>query len=42
MQAELAAQFPEVEETYAQASEELGFDLWQLARVFLISRMPFD
>ena len=32
MQAELAAQFPEVEETYAQASEELGFDLWQLAQ----------
>lgn len=33
MQAELAEQFPEVQACYAEASEELGFDLWQLAQV---------
>ena len=32
MQAELAAAFPEVEKTYAQASERLGFDLWDLVQ----------
>lgn len=31
MQTELAAQFPEVQATYAEASEQLGYDLWQLA-----------
>lgn len=30
MQADLAAEFPVVEQTYAQASEVLGYDLWQL------------
>ena len=33
MQAELAEQFPEVQACYAEASEELGYDLWQLAQV---------
>jgi [acyl-carrier-protein] S-malonyltransferase len=28
MQAELAESFPEIKETYAQASEQLGYDLW--------------
>ncbi len=32
MQGELAENFPEVEATYAQASEELGYDLWRLAQ----------
>lgn len=32
MQAELAGQFPEVQATYAEASEELGYDLWQLVQ----------
>ena len=32
MQSELAGAFPEVEATYAEASEELGYDLWQLAQ----------
>ena len=32
MQSELAGRFPEVQATYAQASEELGYDLWQLAQ----------
>lgn len=30
MQAELAASYPEVAEVYAEASEILGYDLWQL------------
>ncbi|MGL9720170.1 ACP S-malonyltransferase [Symbiopectobacterium sp.] len=30
MLAELAAQYPAVQETFAQASEVLGYDLWQL------------
>lgn len=30
MLAELAAQYPVVQETFAQASEVLGYDLWQL------------
>jgi [acyl-carrier-protein] S-malonyltransferase len=30
MQTDLAAAFPVVEETYAEASEVLGFDLWEL------------
>lgn len=30
MQADLAAEFPAVQETYAEASEVLGYDLWQL------------
>ncbi len=32
MLAELAAQFPVVEETFKQASEALGYDLWQLVQ----------
>ncbi len=32
MQGELAGQFPEVQATYEQASEELGYDLWQLTQ----------
>ena len=32
MQAELAEQFAEVQACYAEASEELGYDLWQLAQ----------
>ena len=30
MQADLAAEFPVVQETYAEASEILGYDLWAL------------
>lgn len=30
MLADIAAQFPEVKETFAQASDALGYDLWQL------------
>lgn len=33
MQAELAGQYPEIQATYAEASDELGYDLWQLAQV---------
>lgn len=32
MQAELAEQYEEVEATYREASESLGFDLWQLVQ----------
>jgi [acyl-carrier-protein] S-malonyltransferase len=32
MQAELAGKFPEVQETYAAASEALGYDLWGLVQ----------
>jgi [acyl-carrier-protein] S-malonyltransferase len=32
MQAELAEQFPEIQSAYAEASEVLGIDLWQLAQ----------
>lgn len=32
MQAELAAAYPVVQETYAEASEVLGYDLWQLVQ----------
>ena len=32
MLAELAAQYPVVQETFAQASEALGYDLWQLVQ----------
>lgn len=32
MQADLAAEFPVVQETYAEASEILGYDLWQLVQ----------
>jgi len=32
MQADLAAEFPEVGATYAEASEQLGYDLWQLVQ----------
>ena len=32
MQAELGGQFPEVQATYAEASEVLGYDLWKLAQ----------
>jgi [acyl-carrier-protein] S-malonyltransferase len=32
MLADLAAQYPVVEETFAQASEALGYDLWQLVQ----------
>ena len=33
MQGDLAVRFPEVQSSYAEASEELGYDLWQLAQV---------
>ena len=32
MQSELAANYRQVQETYAQASELLGYDLWQLVQ----------
>ena len=32
MQADLAAEFPEVRATYAEASAQLGYDLWQLVQ----------
>ena len=32
MQAELAAEFAEVQATYAEASEQLGYDLWDLVQ----------
>lgn len=32
MQAELGERFAEIEGTYAEASEQLGYDLWQLAQ----------
>ena len=32
MQLELAAEFPEIEATYTEASEVLGFDLWDLVQ----------
>lgn len=32
MQSDLASQFPEVKATYAEASEQVGFDLWQLVQ----------
>ena len=32
MQADLAAEFPEVRATYAEASGQLGYDLWQLVQ----------
>ena len=32
MQADLAAQYDEVATTYAEASEVLGYDLWQLVQ----------
>ena len=32
MQADLAAEYPLVQETYAEASEILGYDLWQLVQ----------
>jgi len=32
MQADLAAEFPIVRETYGEASETLGYDLWQLVQ----------
>ena len=32
MQDELAEEFPDVQATYAEASEELGYDLWQLVQ----------
>jgi len=32
MQADLAAEYPVVGETYAEASEALGYDLWQLVQ----------
>ena len=32
MLADLAAQFPQVEATFAEASEVLGYDLWQLVQ----------
>ena len=32
MQADLAAKYPLVQETYAEASEILGYDLWQLVQ----------
>ena len=32
MQADLAAEYPVVQETYAEASDILGYDLWQLVQ----------
>jgi [acyl-carrier-protein] S-malonyltransferase len=32
MQADLAAEYPLVQETYAEASDILGYDLWQLVQ----------
>jgi len=32
MQAELAAEFPVVQQTYAEASDMLGYDLWALVQ----------
>jgi [acyl-carrier-protein] S-malonyltransferase len=32
MQADLASEYPVVQETYAEASEVLGYDLWQLVQ----------
>jgi [acyl-carrier-protein] S-malonyltransferase len=32
MQVDLAAEYPEVQETYAEASDVLGYDLWQLVQ----------
>ena len=32
MQDDLAEEFPEVQATYAEASDELGYDLWQLVQ----------
>lgn len=32
MQADLAAEYPAVQQTYAQASEILGYDVWQLVQ----------
>ena len=32
MQADLASEYPQVRETYAEASEVLGYDLWQLVQ----------
>lgn len=32
MQADLAVEYPVVEETYAEASEQLGYDLWRLVQ----------
>ena len=32
MQADLAAAYPFVEQIYAEASEVLGYDLWQLVQ----------
>jgi [acyl-carrier-protein] S-malonyltransferase len=32
MQADLASRYPAVEQTYAEASEVLGYDLWQLVQ----------
>lgn len=32
MQADLAEKFPEVKETYREASEQLGYDLWHLVQ----------
>lgn len=32
MQSDLAAEYPAVQETYAEASEILGYDLWQLVQ----------
>ena len=32
MQADLAEKFQEIEDTYAEASEVLGYDLWRLTQ----------
>ena len=32
MQADLAEKFPEIEATYAEASDILGYDLWRLTQ----------
>ena len=39
MQSDLAAEYPQVQETYAQASEVLGYDLWQLVQNGPVERL---
>lgn len=39
MQADLAAEFPVVQETYGEASEALGYDLWQLVQDGPVERL---
>ena len=39
MQAELASEYPVVQETYAEASEVLGYNLWQLVQTGTAERL---